>query len=114
MDKVIMFARLNIQLAAKKNLEDLAAQIEQLLYEVALEAFEEEDDIETFFDARRRIVGASLPLEDDTMLTLEAGSILGRCQMAFEQMDDAPETESMWFSIHEPDESTLETPYVPK
>ncbi len=113
MSKVVMFARLNIQLAAKKKLEEAAAQIEELLYDAALEAFAEEDDIETFFDAKKRVVGISLPLEDDAMLTLEAGSVLGRCQMAFEQMDDAPETESMWFSIHEPDETTLETPNEP-
>lgn len=114
MAEATLFARLNIQLAVKKDFEDMAAEVEKLLYDAALEAYADEDDIETFFDAKNRVVGVSVRFEDDAMLTLEAGSVLGRCQMAFEQMDDVPETESIWFSIHEPDESTLETPYDPE
>ena len=47
------------------------------------------------------------------MLILEAGSVIGRCQMAFEQMNNAPKTETIWFSIREPDETTIENQYRP-
>jgi hypothetical protein len=30
--------------------------------------------------------------------------------MAFEDMEDAPESESIWFSIYELDDTTLESP----
>ncbi len=66
------------------------------------------DEIETFYDAKQRIVGVSIPLEDDVMLTLEVGSVLGSCQMAFEDMEDVPDSESIWFSLHELDDTTLE------
>ena len=111
MSKAIIFVRLNIQLAPKKDIEEIAAEIEDFLYDAALEAQPDEDDVETFFDSKLRIVGVSLPLEDDTMLALEVGSVLGRCQMAFEQMDNAPKSETIWISIHEPDETTIETTY---
>jgi hypothetical protein len=34
-----MFARLNIQLAPKKDIEKIAAEIEDILYDAAIEAF---------------------------------------------------------------------------
>jgi hypothetical protein len=65
--------------------------------------------LETFFGAKQPIVVVSLPLEVDTMLTLAVGSVLGCCQMAFEEVGGAPESESIWFSIHELDDTTLES-----
>ena len=29
--------------------------------------------------------------------------------MAFEQMNNAPRSETIWFSVHEPDETTIDT-----
>jgi len=40
-------------------------------------------------------------------------SVLGRCQMAFEQMNNAPRSETIWFSVHEPDETTIDTRHNP-
>ena len=41
-----MFARLNIQLAPKKDIEKIAGEIEDILYDTAIEAFA--DDAESF------------------------------------------------------------------
>ncbi len=108
MSKIYGYARLNIQLAAVPDIEEIASEVEELLHDAAIDGYA--DEFETFYDAKKRIVGVSIPMEDDAMLTLEAGSVLGRCQMAFEEMEDAPESESIWFSIHELDDTTLESP----
>ena len=111
MSKTIMFARLNIQLASKKDIEKIAAEIEDILYDAAIEAFA--DDAESFYDEKLRVVGVSIPFQGNIMLILEAGSVLGRCQMAFEQMNNAPRSETIWFSVHEPDETTIDTRHSP-
>ncbi|CAM8647265.1 hypothetical protein MCEMSE6_02134 [Oxalobacteraceae bacterium] len=111
MSKTIMFARLNIQLAPKKDIEKIAAEIEDILYDAAIEAFA--DDAESFYDEKLRVVGVSIPFQGNIMLILEAGSVLGRCQMAFEQMNNAPRSETIWFSVHEPDETTIDTRHSP-
>lgn len=108
MSKIYGYARLNIQLAASPDIEEIASEVEELLHDAAINGYA--DEFETFYDAKQRIVGVSIPLEADTMLTLEVGSVLGRCQMEFEDMEDAPESESIWFSIHELDDTTLESP----
>ena len=54
MSKTIMFARLNIQLAPKKDIEKIAAEIEDILYDAAIEAFA--DDAESFYDEKLRIL----------------------------------------------------------
>jgi hypothetical protein len=33
--------------------------------------------------------------------------------MAFEQMNNAPRSETIWFSVHEPDETTIDTRHSP-
>jgi hypothetical protein len=92
-----MFARLNIQLAPKKDIEKIAGVIKDILYDAAIEAFA--DDAESFYDEKLRVVGVSIPFQGNIMLILEAGSV--------------PRSETIWFSVHEPDETTIDTRHSP-
>jgi hypothetical protein len=105
----INFARFNIHLKSSPELEASVSKLQELLYEAALNAHAE--DPEVFFESEKSIVGVSVELEHDTMLILEAGAILGQCQMAYEQADFAIDAHANWFSIVDADGNVIQSPW---
>lgn len=105
----IQFARFNIHLKSSPEQEATIASLHKLLYDAALWAGAE--DPEVFFESEKSIVGVSVELENNTMLILEAGAILGQCQLAYEQADFSVHAHSNWFSIVDADGNVIESPY---
>ena len=103
------FARFNIHLKDSPDLEATVTSLQELLYNAALWAGA--DDPEVFFESEKSIVGVSVELEEDTMMILEAGAILGHCQLAFEKADFAAATHANWFSIVDSDGNVIQSPY---
>jgi hypothetical protein len=109
MTKEILFARFNIHLKKTSDLEASISKIQELLYESALYA--DAEDPEVFFESEKSIVGVSVDLENDTMLILEAGAILGRCQMAYMQADFPIDAHANWFSIVDANGNVIQSPW---
>jgi hypothetical protein len=104
----IKFARFNIQLSEGSDIEIKADQWQALLNDAAIEGYA--DDYEIFYLSKQGVVGVSVPYEDDDpMLLLEAGAILGFCQSKCEHSDIGG-IQSMWLSLHGADESTIDSP----
>ena len=104
----IKFARFNIQLMDSPDVETRADGWQALLNDSAIEGYA--DDYEVFYLSQRGVVGLSVPYEDDDpMLLLEAGAVLGFCQPRCEQFDIGG-IESMWLSLHDADDSTIDSP----
>ena len=109
MSTEINFARFNIHLKDSPDLGATVASIQELLYNAALWAGAE--DPEVFFESEKSIVGVSVELEEDTMMILEAGAILGHCHLEFEKADFAAATHANWFSIVDSDGNEIESTY---
>jgi hypothetical protein len=104
----IKFARFNIQLMDSPDVETRADEWQALLNDSAIEGYA--DDYEVFYLSQRGVVGLSVPYEDDdSMLLLEAGVVLGFCQSRCEQSDIGG-IESMWLSLHDADDSIIDSP----
>ena len=104
----IKFARFNIQLLEGPDVEVKADEWQALLNDAAIEGYA--DDYEVFYLSQRGVVGVSVPYEDDDpMLLLEAGAVLGFCQSRCEQSDIGG-IHSMWLSLHDADDSTIDSP----
>ena len=102
------FARFNIQLSECPEIELIADQWQVALNDAAKDGYA--DDHEVFYLANPGIVGVSIPYDDeDPMLLLEAGAILGFCQSRCEQSDIGG-IKSMWLSLHDADDSTNDSP----
>ena len=109
MGNEINFARFNIHLKSSPEQEATVASLHKLLYDAALWAGAE--DPEVFFEREKSIVGVSVELAKDTMMILEAGAILGQCQLAYEQADFAIDAHANWFSIVDVDGNVIQSPY---
>ncbi len=109
MKNIPNFARLNIHLQNTPEIETTISKLHELLYDAALWAGAE--DPEVFFESEKLIVGVSVELENDTMLILEAGAILGQCQRAYEQANFPIKAHAAWFSIVDVDGTVIESPY---
>ena len=105
----IIFARFNIHLKSSTAQEATVTSLHQLLYDAAVWAGAE--DPEVFFQSEKSIVGVSVQLEEDTMLILEAGAILGQCQLAYEQADFTIDAHANWYSIVDADGEVIQSPY---
>ena len=104
----IKFARFNIQLIDGPDVEARADEWQALLNDSAIEGYA--DDYEVFYLSQRGVVGLSVPYEDDDqMLLLEAGAVLGFCQSRCEASDIGG-IESMWLSLHDANDSTIDSP----
>jgi|APCry1669192969_1035441.scaffolds.fasta_scaffold24192_1 hypothetical protein len=104
----IKFARFNIQLLGSPDVEIKADEWQALINDAAIEGYA--DDYEVFYLSQRGVVGLSVPYEDDDpMLLLEAGAALGFCQSRCESSDIGG-IESMWLSLHDADDSTIDSP----
>lgn len=105
------FARFNIQLSEGNDIELKADQWQATLNDAAIDGYA--DDHEVFYLAKQGVVGLSIPYEDDDpMLLLEAGAVLGFCQCRCEQSDIGG-IQSMWMSLHDGDESLIDSPIAP-
>ena len=104
----IKFARFNIQLIDGPDVEARADEWQALLNDSAIEGYA--DDYEVFYLSQRGVVGLSVSYEDDDqMLLLEAGAVLGFCQSRCEASDIGG-IESMWLSLHDANDSTIDSP----
>ena len=104
----IKFARFNIQLMDSPDVGARADGWQALLNDSAIEGYA--DDYEVFYLSQRGVVGLSVPYEDnDPMLLLEAGAVLGFCQSRCEASDIGG-IDSMWLSLHDADDSTIDSP----
>lgn len=104
----IRFARFNIQLSEGPDVEIKADQWQALLDDAAIEGYA--DDYEIFYLSQQSIVGVSIPYEsEDPMFLLEAGAVLGFCQSRCEASDIGG-IHSMWLSLHDADDSTIDSP----
>ena len=104
----IKFARFNIQLSEGPDIEIKADEWQALINDSAIEGYA--DDYEVFYLSQQGVVGVSIPYEsDDPMLLLEAGAVLGFCQSRCE-VSNIGEIQSMWLSLHDADDSTIDSP----
>lgn len=102
------FARYNIQLSQSPEIELKADQWQAVLNDAAIDGYA--DDHEAFYLSRQGIVGVNIPYDDEVpMLLLEAGAVLGFCQSRCEASDIGG-IESMWLSLHDADDSTIDSP----
>ena len=107
-EMTIKFARFNIQLSEGPDVELIADQWQKVLNDSAIEGYA--DDYEVFYLSKQGVVGVSVAYKDgDPMLLLEAGAVLGFCQSRCEASDIGG-MESMWLSLHDADDSTIDSP----
>jgi len=79
---------------------------QELLHDSAIWAGAE--DLEVFFIESEKIIGISIPIEQDPMLVLEAGSILGQVQRSVE-ISEFKFSET-WMSIIDEQGNIVESP----
>jgi hypothetical protein len=104
------FARFNLQLKAGADMESYAAQWQEYLDGAAIDGFAEEHEI--FFVPSQGIVGVSIPYEDDVpLILLEVGGVLGYCRRRVEESDIGGSENSTWFSLHDVDDSVIDSPF---
>ncbi len=103
-----LFARFNIHITKPTTAEDIS-KLQAALYDAALWAAA--DDPEVFFLEDKNVLGVSVEVEEDRLSMLEAGSILGQCQLTYERSDLA--IGPTWLSLHDSDGEVIETSYEP-
>lgn len=103
-----LIARFNIQVEHSIPPDKMAA-LQNVLYDAAVWAGE--DDPEVFFVEKTNVLGVGVSVEDDRLSLLEAGAVLGQCQLAYQKFGGS--AGPTWLSIHAADESLIDTPYEP-
>ncbi len=103
-----LIARFNIRVERSIPADRMAA-LQNALYDAAVWACD--DDPEVFFVEKTNVLGVSVSVEDDRLSLLEAGAVLGQCQLAYEKFGKS--IGPTWLSIHAADESLIDTTYVP-
>lgn len=104
----IVFARLNIEIVD----EVTQASIERLqaaLYDKAIWASAE--DPEVFYEEESSVIGLSIETSSDHLSLVEAGSVLGQCQVAYEAT--GIRGKASWISLHKVNGDVIETTYTP-
>jgi hypothetical protein len=102
------FARFNLQLKDGPDMEGYAEQWQEFLDSAAIEGFADEHEV--FFLSSQGIVGVSVPYEDDDpLILLEAGGVLGYCRRRVEESDIGGSKNSTWFSLHDSDDSIIDS-----
>ena len=103
------FARFNLQLKDGPDMEGYAEQWQEFLDSAAIEGFADEHEV--FFLSSQGIVGVSVPYEDDDpLILLEAGGVLGYCRRRVEESGIGGSKNSTWFSLHDSDDSIIDSP----
>lgn len=100
-----IYARKNFRLPSNVT-SDIISQWQELLHDAAIDggAFE---DIDVFYVEKERVIGVSVPIENDPMLVLEAGAILGYVTAEVNRSDlDSPER---WMSVHDENGDVIES-----
>ncbi len=103
-----LIARFNIHAQSKLSADQLT-KLQEALYNAAIWA--SEDDPEVFFEEKSNVVGVSVIVEDDRLSLIEAGAVLGQCQLAYEKCGE--NFGPTWLSLHAADESVIDSPYTP-
>lgn len=93
---VKIYARFNVR-PADSVTADEQAQLQDILFDSAIWA--DADDPEVFFEEDNNVFGVSVETESDLLSVLEAGAVLGQCQLAYEKSGIAVGTS--WLSIHD-------------
>jgi len=109
MSSDFLFARFNLHLKDNSKIEADITDLQELLYNSAVWAGAE--DPEVFYESDKNVVGVSVPFENDIMLILEAGAILGQCQVAYEKSKYMESIKANWLSIVDASGKVLESPY---
>ena len=102
-------ARFNIHVKNKIDPEDLK-KLETILFDAAVWA-NAGYDAEIFYEENTNVMGVNIEIENDLLLLVETGAVLGRCQEAAEKSGIHPGP--TWFSIHDGNGDVLDTPYSP-
>ena len=100
-----IYARKNFRLPERVT-SDIISQWQELLHDAAIEGggF---DDIDVFYSEKERVIGVSVPIENDPMLLLEAGAILGYVTAEIDRSGlHSPER---WMSIHDENGDVIES-----
>jgi hypothetical protein len=100
------YARANFKLPVDVSGEQIVAW-QDLLHDSAIWAGAE--DLDVFFIEKQLIIGISIPVEDDPMLLLEAGSILGQVQRSVEASD--LKSPQQWLSIVDEQGNIIDSPF---
>jgi hypothetical protein len=79
---------------------------QELLHNAALEGGA--DDVDVFYSDIESIIGVSIPLEEDAMLILEAGHVLGYIHSAVDSSD--LKYSEFWMSINDEFGAVIESP----
>jgi hypothetical protein len=102
-----IYARKNFRLPSNIT-SDAISEWQELLHDAAIDggAF---DDIDVFYSEKERVIGVSVPIENDPMLVLEAGAILGYVTAAVDRSAlDSPER---WMSVHNESGDVIESTF---
>lgn len=101
-----VFARMNFRLPSDVSIEQIT-EWQSLLHDAGLECGAS-NDVDVFFSENENVIGISVPLENDPMLLLEAGSVLG---YATAEADRSKLRSSQrWISIHDENGNVIESP----
>ena len=102
----ILYARMNFQLEESECSQDKIREWIELLTDAVNMSGAEEHEI--FFIEKEKIIGVSIPFENDVMVTLEVGADLGAVKS--EMMNSDLKFESNWISIHDENDNLIESP----
>ena len=101
-----VFARMNFRLPTDVSIEQVA-EWQSILHDAGIEGGAW-DDIDVFYSEKENVIGISVPLENDPMLLLEAGSILGYVTAEVDR--SKLQSPQRWISIHNENGNVIESP----
>ena len=102
------YARFNLQLKVTEGLAEAMPEFQQYLHDAAIEGLAQ--DFEIFYYENEAITGVSVSYDaENSMMLLEAGSVLGYCLRRFEEYRGVVEVEHSWLSLHDSDERAEES-----
>ena len=101
-----IYARKNFRLPANV-ISDIISQWQELRQDAAIDGGGS-DDIDIFYSEKESVIGVSVPIENDPMLMLEAGAILG--YVTAEVNRSNLYSAERWMSINDDKGNVLESP----
>lgn len=101
-----IYARKNFRLEGEITAE-LISQWQKLLHDAALNGGAS-DDLDVFYIEDEKVAGASIPIDTDPMLLLEAGEVLGFVTAEVER--SSLRFAQCWISVHDELGNVIESP----
>lgn len=100
-----LYARMNFLLDEVGSTKELIQEWQEVLHDAAI--WNDAEDADVFYLEKERVIGVSIPLENDLMLTLEVGVILGAVKVEIEK--SKLKFLQNWISIHDANDNVIES-----